>query len=256
MGHFSGTDILGDIKQSAMPTSSGAVALPILYRDGSMLVAGYLIDIARAQAILGDLPFEPVLILGRALVLLTVFEYRDTTIGSYNEFGIGILVQRAGTSPSLWRILHDIRKVEEVGLFVTNLPVTDQGAFTAGVELWGYPKYVTGITTSFGPDSAVTTLEHEIVVAHSRGFGLEIDGIPFVTFTRRQNRLIRTIVEVDHRVRFGGASSVSLSIIGDGPTAATAKALGLDTVRPAFAFRTDALKAILPAGKDLGSIKT
>ena len=254
MKHFTGTDILCDIKQSEMATSSGPVALPILYRDGSMLVAGYRIDVARTQAILGDLPFEPIVILGRALVLLTLFEYRDSTLGPYNELGIGILVQRAGTSPSLWRILRDISKVEEAGLFVTNLPVNYQGACTAGVELWGYPKYVTGINTSFGPDSVRATLEHEIVVTHSRGFGFEMAGIPFVTFTLLKNRLIRTIVEVDHRVRFGGAHTVSLNIIGDGPTAATVKALGLETVRPAFAFRTDALKSILPEGKDMGSI--
>jgi len=47
-----------------------------------------------------------------------------------------------------------------------------------------------------------------------------------------------------------------MGIIGDGPTAATAKALGLDTVRPTFAFRTDAMKAVLPSGNDLGSIAT
>jgi hypothetical protein len=74
-----------------------------------------------------------------------------------------------------------------------------------------------------------------------------------ITFTFRKDRLIRTITEVGHRMRFGGARTVKLKITGDGPTAATLQALGLDSARPAFALRTDSLKAALPLGKDLGA---
>ncbi len=248
------TDILVGIKQTAIATSFGSCDLPILYRDGSLLAVGYRIDPARVRSILGDLPLEPLVLFGRALILLLVFEHRDTTIGSYNEIGIGIYVRRAKSSPSLWRILRDMRKVEEVGLYIAALPVTTKTAFTVGVELWGYPKYVTDIKTSFVPDSVQTTLENELVLTHSCGFGLEMDGIPFITYTFLKNRLIRTIVDVGHRVRFGGASTVQLTILGDGATAATVRTLGLDAVRPAFAFRTDSFKAILPLGKDLGAI--
>jgi hypothetical protein len=251
---MNGADILAGIKQTPTATSTGPVALPILYRDGSMLVIGYRIEPAIATSMLRNLPLEPLVMFGRALVLVCLFEYRDTTIGPYNEIGVGIYVRRTGTAPSLWRVLRDPRKIEDVGLYVVNLPVSAHAALTAGVEIWGYPKYVAGIATSFQQDRIRVTLESEFVLTYSHGFGFEINGPPFITYTLLKNRLLRTIVEVGHCVRFGGARSIRLSINGAGPTAATAKALGLDAVRPAFAFRTDAMKAVLPAGKDLGAI--
>jgi acetoacetate decarboxylase len=251
---MNGTDILTEIKQTPTSTSDGPVGLPILYRDGSTLVIGYRVDPAIAMSILGGLPLEPFVMLGRALVLVCLFEYRDTTIGSYNEICIGIYVRRAGTAPSLWSVLYNQRKIEDMGMYVVNLPVSSRAALTAGVEIWGFPKYVTGIATSFQPDRIQVTLENEFVLTHSRGFGFEIQGIPIITYTFRNNRLLRTIVEVGHRMRFGGAHSIRLRINGDGPTAATAKALGLDAIRPTFAFRTEGWKAVLPEGKDIGAI--
>ena len=253
---MNGADILAGIQQTPTATSTGPVALPILYKDGSALVAGYRIQPAIARPILRDLPLEPLVILGRALVLMFLFEYRETTIGPYNEIGIGIYVRRAGTAPSLWGILRDQRQIEDVGVYIVNLPVSSRAALTAGVDIWGYPKYLAGIATSFRPDTIQVTLENEFVLTHSRGFGFKIDGIPIITYTLLKNRLLRTIVEVGHRVRFGGAQSIRLRIIGEGPTAATAKVLGLDAVRPAFAFRADTWKAVLPAGKDIGAIAT
>lgn len=253
MTHLRGADIFTGIKQSAVMISTGPVELPLLYRDGSMLVIGYRINPAPVQSILDDLPLEPFLILRRALVLLVLAEYRDTSIGAYNEIGILILARRAGSAPSLWGIFRDVRKVEDVGLYVTNLPVTTQVALIGGVEIYGFPKYAADIETSFRPHSVQVTLKNEFVLTHSAGFGLEMDGIPIITYTFLKNQLIRTVVEVGHRVRFGGASTVQMRIIGEGPTAATARVLGLDTARPTFAFRTDAMKAVLPSGKNLGA---
>ena len=47
-------------------------------------------------------------------------------------------------------------------------------------------------------------------------------------------------------------ASVVLRRLGDGPTARTLATLGIDSVKPMIAFRTDDLRAILPLGKDLG----
>jgi acetoacetate decarboxylase len=251
-----GAGFFAGIKQNKVTTSVGPVELPILYRDGSLLAVGYRVDPAFVRSVLGDLSLEPLVTLGRALAVLSMFEYRDTSIGPYNEIGISVLVRRAGTAPSPWRLLRDPRKEEDAGMYVVNLPVTSPVAWAAGVELWGYPKYVTGIDTDFRPDGVRVTLEKEFVLTHSRRPGIEIDGAPMITYTIRKNRLIRTITEVGHRMRFGGARTVELKIIGDGPTAATLRALGLHAARPAFALRVDSLRAVLPAGKDLGAVKS
>jgi hypothetical protein len=256
MGHPHASDLFAGIQQREVATSIGPVQLPALYRDGSMLIIGYRIRHAVARLALDGLPFEPLPMFGRALVLIVVGEYRDTSIGAYNEIGILICVRRKGTTPSLWRVVRDLRATEDVGCYVTNLPVNTDVARVGGVELFGFPKYAAGITTSFRPDGVRVTLEKEFILTQSRGFGIELDGMPIVTYTLLNSQLIRTVVETGHRVRFGGAHSVQLKITGDGPTATTAKLLGLDTIRATFAFRTDAMRAVLSLGKDLGSLPT
>jgi hypothetical protein len=254
MRQLHASDIFAGIQQRVLVTLIGPVQLPALYRDGSMLVVGYRIRRAIAESALDGLPLEPLPVLGSALVLIVAGEYRDTSIGPYNEIGILICARRKGTAPSLWRVMRDVRVAEDVGCYVTNLPVNSDLARIGGVELFGFPKYAAAITTSFYPDGVRVTLENEFVLTQSRGFGLELDGMPIVTYTMLNNHLIRTIVEIGHRVRFGGAHSVQLKITGDGPTARTAKSLGLNTTRATFAFRTDAMKAVLPLGTDLGAL--
>jgi hypothetical protein len=219
-----------------------------------MLVVGYRIDRHRATTALASVPLEPLMIVGKALVLLCIFEYRDTTIGPYNEIGLGVFAQRKASPLPIRRILRDVRSVDEVGMYVTNLPVNTPAAYAAGVELWGYPKYVSDIDTRFDGTSMTATLGSEFELSHRVGRGIEIKGLPFITYTCKDGRLIRTVVEVGHMARFGGARSLRLRLIGDGPTATTIRVLGLDHLKPTFVQRVDGINAVLPLGKDCGGV--
>jgi hypothetical protein len=239
--------------QEPASISSGACNLPVLYRDGSMLGLVYRVDPVLAMDLVRGLPLEPVVVFGEAIASLCVFEYRDTTLGSYNEICLGIQVKRSGSSPSLLRALWDMRSVDDTGLLILTLPVTTEQAYVAGVELWGYPKYISNIDTAFRADGVQTTLRDEFTLSHSRRFGLRSKGFPFITYTVLNQRLIRTVVEVEHRVRYGGAATVQLRVVGEGPTSNIIRKLALDTLVPSVAFRTDALKTVLPLGKDIGT---
>ena len=59
-----------------------------------------------------------------------------------------------GSSPSLLRLVRDMGAQEEQGIWVVDLPVTTKEAQAAGIELWGYPKYVTDIETRFDESGA------------------------------------------------------------------------------------------------------
>jgi hypothetical protein len=241
-------------------TSAGPCELPILYSDASLLTLLYAVDPARAQSerTLGIDPraFEPLVVLGKAWMVLCAFEYRATSIGPYGELGLGLLVKRSGTSPSILALARDQRKVAEAGLFVTNLPVTTEGARAAGFELWGFPKYVNPIETSFRPERVRIALGGEIELTMKRGFHVKTRGLPLCLFSvSRKRRLLRTVVETESRVEWGGARTVDLRVTGDGPTAKTIQALGLHTRKPTLAFVTDHMRAILPAGEDVGALK-
>ena len=242
---------VSDIRQVATSTSAGPVDLPGLYRDGSMLGIVYRVDRRSAQGAIGDKPFDPLLLAGRAIVLLAAFEHRDFTGGPYNEVALGILVKQRGTAPSLLGLTYKIRTVEEAALLIVNLAVTTNIALVAGIELWGFPKYLEEISTSFRPDHVQIALGSEIALSHTRGFGYAIKSPPLITYSMLKGRVIRTIVECGHRIRFGGANTVSLEVRGPGPTANSIQALGLDMMRPTLAFRSDAVTMILPLGREI-----
>jgi hypothetical protein len=50
-------------------------------------------------------------------------------------------------------------------------------------------------------------------------------------------------------LKWGGAGSVKLTLLGAGPTADNLRALGLDAKTPSFVWRSYAMRSILPAGE-------
>jgi len=235
------------------PTSIGPVELPILYTEASQFGVFFRVDLASARAVIGETrTVEPWPILGRAVAAIYVWEYRDSTIGGYGEVGVGIQARRKGASPSLVRLGLDMGAQDDQGIWVVNLPVTSEGARAAGVELWGYPKYVTPIATTFGPSGAHVRLGDELELSIGALGGPTLRAMPVVTYTERGGRILRTRIDVDHRARWGRGAATKLSVLGDGPVARTVRALGIDRTPAIAAFRTDAFRGRLPAGVDRG----
>ena len=248
------TRLFDGVERKTVQTSAGDCDMPILYRDGSMLTLGYRVDAARAAELVAG-PFEPWVVMGKAIALFCAFEYRDTSIGPYGEIGVGLLIKRKGTSPSLLAALADLRRVEAAGLFVVNLPVTTQEAFAAGSELWGYPKYVASIDTKFEEDHVHVALGDELEVSIGHRGMLRTPGFPLVLYSTLGDRILRTIVDVDFKVDWGGASSTKITLKNEGPTSKTLAHLGMDALKPSFAFRTNEFCSLLPLGKEMGTYK-
>jgi hypothetical protein len=210
--------------------------LPIRYRDASQLGVFFRAD------------------LGKAVVAIYVWEYRDSSIGPYNELGLGIQARRRGTRPSLVKLVRDMGAQEDQGIWVVNLPVTTQGAFEAGVEIWGYPKYVSPIETRFEERQAFARLGDEVELTVPRLSGPSLASQPVTTYTGRKGRLIRTVIATEHQVRWGLGGGAKVKLVGDGPTARSLRALGLEDPKVVAAFRTDGFRASLAAGEDLGPL--
>ena len=244
-----------DVPQTPFPTRSGPCLLPILYSEGSHFGVLFRVDVAAARAVIGpDASIEPWPLLGAALAAIYVWEYRSTTIGPYREVGLGIQARRKGARPSLVRLARDMGAQDGQGIWVADLPVTSQPAFDAGVDLWGYPKYVAEIETAFAEAGARARLASELELSIGRLRGPTLRGQPVVTYTGRAGRLIRTCIEVDHRVSWGTGRSARLEIVGEGPLAATARRLGLERATRIAAFHCPRFRARVPAGVDLGAL--
>jgi hypothetical protein len=244
------TSFFDGIEQSPVSTSAGSCDLPILYRDGAVLGLMYRVAPELVEPLIPDRDtFEPFTLMGKAIVQLVVFEYRDTSIGPYNEVALAVEIQRRGSSPSTWGALVDARSQPDYGSTFLNLPVTTAAACAAGREIWGYLKYVVEIDTSFTTEKVHAVQRGEFELEVGPASWLETDGIPFVLMSRKDGRTVRTIVETGHRLKWGGAGSVKLKLLGAGPTADNLRALGLDAKTPSFVWRSYAMRSILPAGE-------
>ena len=236
--------------QSTLTTSAGPCALPIFYTDASLLGCIYLIEPSRARAMLEGGPFEPLLFFGKAMVQLVVFEYRESSIGSYNELALAIEVKLRGRTTSPLRALLAPRRGDDHGSHIVNLPVTTEAACAAGKELWGFPKYVTTIDTDFGERSVRATLGGELEIEFGPPGFMRTPGPPLVAISIHDGRVLRTVVDTDHMLSWGGKATIR--IVGEGPTAANVERLGLEASKPFLVFRTPRMRSILPLGKDVG----
>ena len=93
-----------------------------------------------------------------------------------------------------------------------------------------------------------------VLLSVERLRGPILKGQPVVTYTAKEGQLVRTCIEVDHEVQWGTGMGAKLELLGDGPTADTARRLGLDTARMVASFRTDGFRAKLPIGRELGPL--
>ncbi|MCA9695171.1 MAG: acetoacetate decarboxylase family protein [Myxococcales bacterium] len=242
------------VPQRPHATRNGSCELPIRYLDASQFGVFFRVDLDRARAVIGaSRSVEPWPILGKAVAAVYVWEYRDSTVGAYGEVGLGVQARRKGSRPSLLKLVADMGAQDDQGIWVVDLPVTTRAAFEAGVDLWGYPKYVTPIETEFSSHGASVRLGDELSMSIGRLRGPRLRGQPVVTYTASAGRLLRTRIDVDHHARWGSARSARLEVFGDGPLADSARRLGLVDAPAVAAFRVDRFRARLPAGVELGS---
>jgi len=246
------TQLFENVVQKPRSTSRGPCELPILYRDGSWFGVFYRIDVARANRLLDGTGLEAMPLLGKALVTIQAWEYRDSTVGRYGELGLGIQTRKRGSAPSLLKYALDQRKQPDQGIWVVTLPVTTEPAWAAGVEIWGYPKYVTPIETRFD-DRAYVRLGDELEMTLDPVHGPATPSVPLVTFTGLGGRMVRTVIETHSKMRWGSGGRARVRLLGgEGKTASAVRKLGLEDEKPLLAFRCDAFRAVLPAGEDVG----
>lgn len=246
------------VPHTAYATSAGAVELPIAYYDVTNIVAMFWGDRAGAERIITDAGLTLAFARGdKALVALSFYEYRRTTVGVYNEVGVAVFCVPPGQRPSRLGAaeLYAPLAWRKVGAYVVDLPVTTAAANAAGRELWGYPKFITQIPLSLqGRAVDVGVLDpddgsHICELIGTIGRGVPVPPMSLVTYTRLDGALIRTHVQVRGRAKACPAGSTRLSVGGSSHRmAVNLRALGLASARPIAVLVTDRFQALLHAG--------
>lgn len=247
-----------DGPRTAQRTSEGLVELPILYFDVTNVVALFDADLEGARALLRGTGLVPLVSGDHATVALSFYEYRHTSVGSYNEVGTALLAVREGERPPALGVADLLRppRRRKLGAYVVDLPVTTAAAWAAGREIWGYPKFVTEIPFLLKDHvfrCSVLDPDHsgEVIceISGNVGPGVPAPPLSLMTYTRLDGTLIRTHVDVRGAVRMRAPGDLVLEV---GPShhhmAEHLRTLGLAGARPRFVTTTDRFQSKLHAG--------
>ncbi len=236
-----GNDFLG-VETVEARTSMGPVRLPVLYADGTALLAFFWVDPVRARRLLEGSGLEPLRFPGRrALLALGFYDYRETTIGPYHEVGSALAVVPTGAPSSGLAALELVRAAQRrrAGYHILDLPVSTPIADVGGRELWGLPKFLTQLPLRVGtssvegqvldPGGAVPLL----TLSGTVGWRWPGPALDLVLYSHLKGRRLRTVVHVRGPFRFSSGSEVQLAL-GPGRHRMTEnlRALGVDRARP------------------------
>jgi len=134
------------------------VKLPIFYYDNSGLTVIYTASTAQVRKRLPFPNMHPVeMTPGRCLLSFSAFEYRNTSIGPYNEFSVAAIISYDRRAiPGLTLLSCMMRN--EFAACILHLPVTSERARRGGLEMAGYPKFLADIVFTRDKETTTCTL--------------------------------------------------------------------------------------------------
>ncbi|MTI23158.1 acetoacetate decarboxylase [Fulvivirga sp. RKSG066] len=115
--------------------------MPIYAKDSPALMAGFSCDWKKANALLpGNELHALKLPNGKAVLLITVINYVNTSIGKYIEYSIAIgCTHGSKPAPRIFNVA--MMKKYGTGQYILDLPVSSEVSVKGGKGIWGMPKH-------------------------------------------------------------------------------------------------------------------
>jgi len=115
--------------------------LPVSAQESPAIMAGFYCDYDKAKALLPGNELFPVKAFGgKAVFMVTVIDYRRTSIGKYIEYSLALAVTR-GRKPAPALLPAVMMKTYKTGQFILDLPVSSEISVKGGKGIWGMPKH-------------------------------------------------------------------------------------------------------------------
>lgn len=115
-------------------------SMPINSWNASALIAVFPCDWEAARKIIPEGDIHPLRLWRKALLVVTVIDYRETDIGSYIEYSIAVACTK-GAKPAPRLLPGLLMKWFGTGQYVVDLPVSTEISTKGGKGIWGMPKH-------------------------------------------------------------------------------------------------------------------
>lgn len=123
--------------------------LPVNCDKSPALIAVFPINAEKARALMPGNELHPFRLWNKALLVISVMDYRITDIGKYIEFSIAIACTH-GSRPAPPFLPALAMKHFRTGQYVIDLPVSSEVSVKGGKGIWGMPKHQANLNYIIG----------------------------------------------------------------------------------------------------------
>ena len=209
--------------------------MPIYAKDSPALMAGFSCDYEKANALLpGNELHAFRLPNGRAVLLITVINYLDTSIGKYIEYSIAIACTH-GLKPAPKFLPALLMKTYGTGQYILDLPVSSEVSVKGGKGIWGMPKHQANLDFVITDDMVSSQYEKDGQFA----FRIEIDrpqssslkiNVGTVNYCRYRNMLMASYIYFKSKVGINLFKKANARLyIGDHPNVSYLRELDINS---------------------------
>jgi hypothetical protein len=208
--------------------------MPVDSKDCPVLLAGFTVDAEAAAALVPGEELHLVRLPGsRALLLVTVIDYRTTDIGRYVEYSIALACTHGDRpKPLLPTVLF--QSWSQVGQLVWDLPVSSVVSVKGGKGIWGMPKHQANL--DFRVDERSMSSQYDldgklcmrITVQRSAGPKIGLQTFPAVNYCQFRGMLWKSTIYFSGQVEIGlGPFAKGQLLLGDNPRMDPLRALDI-----------------------------
>jgi len=258
-----------DVPRTYYTTSYTRTQVPMFFYKIGARIINYFIDYARVLPKLEGTGLKPCRFFkDKAMVSLIFFNYQQVTIGGYDEVVISIMAypESLGEPSFPFSTIMFVKKGDwwkKLGAYVLEMPVTIPAARAAGREIWGFPKFLTTITSDlsgnhfeFGVNDPDTD-ESIVQVKGEMGAGFSGNAFDFVSFNNYEDTIFKVVTEVNGKMKNCTCKSIEVKA---GPSrhrmAKNIRDLGLENAKPFAIMSSDNLQTRLNPGKPVAEWKS
>ncbi|WP_412061639.1 acetoacetate decarboxylase family protein [Rubrivirga sp. IMCC45206] len=214
--------------------------MPVHSEHSPALMAAFPCDAEKAAALLPGGEVHPFRMPdGRALLVVTVIDYRTTDIGAYIEYSIAIACTH-GPAPAPRLLPALFRERYGLGQYVLDLPVSTDVSVKGGKGIWGMPKHKAPLDFVVGDDvvSSQYDLDGQLVLrvdVRKPGRAWLKIKLAAANYCAFRGMLMKSYISFAARAGFRLFDKTAATLtFGDHPRIAPVKALDVDP-HPVFA---------------------
>jgi hypothetical protein len=205
--------------------------LPVEATDSPALMAIFPCDFQQAKRFLPK-GIHPLRLWNNALLVVTVIDYRETTIGKYVEYSIA-LACTYGKSPAPRLLPALLPSIFKTGQYVIDLPVSSEISVKGGKGIWGMPKHQASLDFKETEDKASSQYDLdgklvtyvEIELPKKAWFPVKVKASNYCSF---RGMLMRSDIFLDNKAGFNLFSKAKARfVIGDHPRLQKLKELNI-----------------------------